>query len=471
MALWGVTFKGEVPCPGIPRRAFRHGGKFEARRRAFGLDEWYTIECPLELIHQHKRRGHIVDLNISPKLASDPFLWKQDHYQAIHLNNKAWRAPCRPVVVHVADDGLDITHEDLQLWVNHGEIPGNGVDDDNNGYVDDVHGYNFIDGDFRGEGHGSHVSGTIAAALNNSKGGRGVAPNARIMMTKVFGDTETKPSVVAEAFAYATENGAQVSSNSWTYPESHFPLIVKEAIDYYLASSPFAVFAAGNDNSDAPAYPAAYDRVVAVGAVDNQGVRWAQSNYGPWVNITAPGVDVFSTVWGPDQYDTKTGSSMACPHVAGVLALGLGIKNDPDLILHCLYDTAANNIPNAALLVDCVANGQKYVVDGVPWLDDAAKCPNAPDATLPDLLRADNNSVAGTRCCSDASSTKGVSICPSGPCEAVSFETAYRACESRGLRLCSVDEVLAASARDSGCNYNYMHVWTDDSLTCRCDVA
>lgn len=469
MALWGVTFKGEVPCHGIPRRALSSGGKFEARRRAFGLDEWYTIECPLEAIHEHKRRGHIVDVNVSPKLASDPFLWKQTHYKTIHLD-KAWRAPCRPVIVHVADDGLDVTHEDLQLWVNHGEIPDNQIDDDDNGYIDDVHGYNFIDGDFRGQGHGCHVSGTIAATLNNSKGGRGVAPNARIMMTKVFGETETKPSVVAEAFAYAAENGAQVSSNSWTYPESHFPRIVKDAIDYYLASSPFAVFAAGNDASDEPAYPAAYERVIAVGAVDNQGTRWDQSNYGPWVNMSAPGVDVFSTVWGPDHYDTKTGTSMACPHVAGVLALGLGIKNDPDLVLQCLYDTASdNNIPNADLLVDCVANGQWYVVDGVPWLDSADKCPNASDANLPDLLRAHNGSVAGTRCCSDDGG--GVSICPSGPCEAVSFETAATACQTRGLRLCSVDEILAAAARDSGCNYNYMHVWADASQECPSDVA
>src|SRR5215211_1734561 len=243
------------------------------------------------------------------------------------------------LVVAVIDTGVDFSHPDLagRRWVNPGESGGgketNGIDDDGNGFVDDVNGADFAnnDGDpFDDNNHGTHVSGTIAASVND-QGVVGVAPNVKIMGLKFlsaggFGSI----SDAIEALGYAKSKGAKISNNSWgCYCPGQ---ALQDAID---ASGSLFVAAAGNDNNnnDAnPFYPASYtsNNVLSVAAVDRFGNKAWFSNYGTTsVDISAPGVDILSTVPG-NAYAYFSGTSMASPHAAGVAALAA--SDDPALL-------------------------------------------------------------------------------------------------------------------------------------------
>ncbi|KAH8078804.1 serine-type endopeptidase [Aureococcus anophagefferens] len=284
----------------------------------------------------------------------DPGLNTQSHYDAINLR-EAWDLTTGDpnVVVQVLDTGIELDHPDLQLniWTNPGEICGNGVDDDFNGYVDDCHGYNHADDtgtDLIGDHwHGTHCGGTIAADSNNGVGVAGVAggdgsanSGAKLMVSVGFG--KTRNGGFAEALLYGADNGAQISSNSWGYTNpGAYSQSVLNAIDYYNAKSGIVVFAAGNSNSESAYYPGYYEGAVAVAAVKNSGVRADFSNYGDWIEIAAPGVSVYSTLTG-STYGYASGTSMAAPHVAGMLALGMAvdITFPRDGLLSCAYDTA-----------------------------------------------------------------------------------------------------------------------------------
>jgi subtilisin family serine protease len=294
---------------------------------------------------------------------NDPLFSSQSHYSSIALE-AAWEITTGSpsAVVQVLDTGLDMAHEDLQnnIWQNPGETDcSNGLDDDGNGFIDDCHGYNHADGtgtDLLGDGsHGSHCAGTIAADSNNGIGVAGVAggdgtpgSGASLMTSVGFGSTAYGG--FAEALIYGADNGAQVSSNSWGYTSpDYYEQVVLDAIDYYNSAGGIVVFAAGNDNSESCYYPGCYDGVVGVAALDDSGVRASFSNYGDWVDISAPGNPVLSTViTGEGSVDSNyawySGTSMACPHVAGVLALGLALA--PHLtsaeLVSCLTSTATN---------------------------------------------------------------------------------------------------------------------------------
>ncbi|MFS8639297.1 MAG: S8 family serine peptidase [Symbiobacteriaceae bacterium] len=238
------------------------------------------------------------------------------------------------VVVAVIDTGVDLRHPDLAgaAWVNEAEAKGRaGVDDDGNGYVDDVHGYDFYHRDSTvfdpedGDEHGTHVAGIIAARWDNGEGVAGVAPGARIMVLKVFaGDTGTSADAV-EAIAYAERMGARIVNMSWG--GFHHDQALKDAI---ARSHMLFVAAAGNngqDNDARPYYPASYDldNLVAVAAVNSQGYLPAFSNFGrKSVDLAAPGEVILSTVpgaAGQGAYAYMSGTSMAAPHVTGVAAL------------------------------------------------------------------------------------------------------------------------------------------------------
>ncbi len=211
------------------------------------------------------------------------------------------------IVVAVVDTGVDYAHSDLanNIWFNTGEIPGNGLDDDGNGYTDDVFGIDTINGDsdpMDDVGHGTHCAGTIAAEANNTIGVAGVAPTTYIMPIKIFNENgDTTTAAVVEAFAYARMMGADVISNSWggIYAADD---IERDAI----AAVPEAlfVFAAGNDGIDTDAtayYPAGYDldNIIVVGASDNKDTAGGFSNYGATsVDVFAPGVGITSTIPG-----------------------------------------------------------------------------------------------------------------------------------------------------------------------------
>ena len=236
----------------------------------------------------------------------------------------------RDVVVAVIDSGVDYTHPDLQanMWVNTGEIPDNGIDDDGNGFVDDVYGYDFAnnDGDPQDDvGHGTHCAGTVGAVGDNMIGVAGVNWNVRLMALKIGGQDGIFTMDAISGIEYAVQMGAHISNHSWGvygYSEALY-----DACRRALAAGHLLVCAAGNEmnDNDGPwqSYPASYDlpNILAVAATDhNDEIAWF-SNYGATtVDVGAPGVDIWSTIPGGG-YASNQGTSMAAPHVTGIAAL------------------------------------------------------------------------------------------------------------------------------------------------------
>ena len=287
------------------------------------------------------------------------------------------------IIVAVCDEGVKYDHPDLaaNMWVNIAEKNGiEGVDDDGNGYIDDIHGYNFLstyniatgDGTLmpiswagNGDtGHGTHVAGTVAAVNNNGvgvcgvAGGDGSGNGVRIMSCQLFaGNAQGGTANRARAYKYAADMGASILQCSFgqnggvVTSDSSFEKMYSaeaDALEYFMthpaSSNPvdgnFAIFASGNDGYEMSGYPAAYQKYISVAAFGPDYLPTAYTNYGPGVNICAPGGDysinsssaspfmaqILSTLpkeIGNGEYGYMQGTSMACPHVSGVVALGL----------------------------------------------------------------------------------------------------------------------------------------------------
>ncbi len=231
------------------------------------------------------------------------------------------------VVVAVIDTGVDYTHVDLasNIWTNSREIAGNGIDDDLNGYTDDVRGWNFVsenNNPMDDNGHGTHVAGTIGAVGNNGIGVSGVAWSVKVMALKFMDSTGSGMlSDAVAAIDYARANGAKIINASWG--GGGFSSALQSAITRFQNAGGIFVAAAGNEganNASTASYPANYANVISVAASTSTDTLASFSNYGTNVDIAAPGQNILSTIPG-NRYASYSGTSMASPHVAGALAL------------------------------------------------------------------------------------------------------------------------------------------------------
>ena len=234
------------------------------------------------------------------------------------------------VVVAIVDGGSEWQHPDLaaNVWTNPGEVT-NGLDDDGNGYVDDLHGWNFANGSNNptglvqtpsAAGHGTHVAGIACAVSDNASGVAGASWNARFMPVCVAHPTVDNAIAFGyQGILYAVDNGADVVNCSWG-GQGNPSYFEREVIDYARQHGVVVVAAAGNNGSSADFYPATYPHVLAVANLNNSDQKISSSNYGPWVDVAAQGTNIHSTYRGGTYLDLN-GTSMASPHVAAACAL------------------------------------------------------------------------------------------------------------------------------------------------------
>ena len=403
-------------------RVFPYAGKDEAKHKAAGLDLWYDVHYEAsgmklaqarnllrstegvayaQRIPVYKPIGGERFLEVSPaavakaaKAAStmpfnDPLLNDQWHYNNDgHIAGtkvgadanvfKAWETGVtgsKDVVVAIIDGGFQVDHPDLKdnVWINTAELNGKpGVDDDGDGYVDDIYGYNFVinSSDINAHSHGTHVAGTVGATNNNGIGVCGVAGGSdgkggvKMMVCQVF-DSRASSSAVADfgaAIVYAADRGASIAQCSWgAGVADEEDKSVTEAVDYFTKNGGgdkmnggLCIFAAGNNGEEGNYYPGCLDKVVAVGSMAPDGSVAYYSNRGKWVDVTAPGgledngqqYGVLSTL--PNStYGYNEGTSMACPHVSGIAALILskyGNKQFSNETLRTLLTTSVNDL-------------------------------------------------------------------------------------------------------------------------------
>lgn len=411
--LWNALESGERDVELMPgasiRRTFAHGGRYEDRMRRAGLHLWLDVEFD-EAIPLTKAGGSLLDVEgvelveFMPVTSrsdvsypfDDPNLKKQWHYWNKGNVLTGLEAGCDVnvfpawergvvgsgnVVVAVIDGGVDFNHEDLagNMWEGKDTL-GN-----------TIHGYNFVYDSYtiNPESHGTHVAGTIAAVNNNGIGVSGIAggnaaegiKGASIMSCQIF-DGEDGGNGAA-AIVWAANNGAVIAQNSWGYPHEENPDLtdtpeyMKAAIDYFnssagcdeegnqLPDSPMkggvVFFSAGNE-SRSMGYPASYQECIAVSGIAGDYTLAYYSNFGDWVDISAPGGDayksqyVYSTVVN-DSYDSYQGTSMACPHVSGVAALILSEFGGPGFTREDLIDRLLTTAADISLPADEMGAG------------------------------------------------------------------------------------------------------------------
>ena len=279
---------------------------------------WY-VRLPL-VLHDYIRER-------IPNDERYPMQWALPKIQA----PKAWRINTGDpsIVIAIVDSGIDLDHPDLEnkLWLNTGEIPSNGQDDDGNGFIDDVHGYDFWNDDPDPDddhyyGHGSHVAGIAAAATDNWIGVAALGWNSTLMSLKTQNSSGVgTTNELGEAIVYAVDNGASVINISVGQELTMCPSTLQAAINYADSHGVLVIAAVGNQDYDPNKdfYPAACNNVLGVAATAWWDGRIGADN-GPYVDVVAPGHDIYSTLRG-GTYGYASGASMASPLVAGLAAL------------------------------------------------------------------------------------------------------------------------------------------------------
>ncbi|MBN1902095.1 S8 family serine peptidase [Candidatus Sumerlaeota bacterium] len=240
------------------------------------------------------------------------------------------------IVVAVIDSGIDAAHPDISpnLWQNSGEIPENGKDDDGNGYIDDISGWDFYNNaplPYDALGHGTLVSGVIGAKGNNGIGVSGVCWNVRILPLKVFEGSQTTVEVILGAFDYILGMQGKIHIINASWGGKFYSPVLYDAISECAKRGILFSAAAGNEKmntAEHPVYPASFNlpNVISVGATDIYGNLWSKSDYGPIVSVCAPGSSIYSTIPAPGYYGSSSGTSLAAPHVSGAAALLLSIS-------------------------------------------------------------------------------------------------------------------------------------------------
>jgi subtilisin family serine protease len=355
-----------------------------------GIEDWQAAPAAAEILP--------AALPNDPSFALEWGLLNTGQYAGLPGNDiaatGAWEftTGSRNVVVAVIDSGIDLTHPDLaaNLWVNPGEIAGDGIDNDGNGFVDDVHGWDFVDNDGvpqDGFGHGTHVAGIIGAVGNNGTGVTGVNWQVSIMALRVQDDRGVGfTSAVVAALRYATmmrrDYGIMVvaSNNSWEAPAGYSSVVEQVIREHGEAGITF-VAAAGNNGTDTdltPKYPGAYDlpNVITVASLTPQGGLASSSNYGPRsVDVAAPGTVIQST-YKNGGYGILSGTSMAAPHVTGVVALLAAAR--PEISVAEIRTAILGTATPVASLAGKVASGRLNAWGAIASLGLEPTAPPAP---------------------------------------------------------------------------------------------
>lgn len=381
-----VKYRAGASASAARQTDLRMGGRVLEKYAAIG---WQRVKLPAgrsvdQAMAEYARSPYVESVQpnyhyrllATPNDASYSQLWAMSKISA----PQAWdiSTGSSAVVIANIDSGVKYDHEDLaaNMWTNAGETPNNGVDDDNNGFIDDYYGYDFYYNDpdpMDENGHGTHTAGTMGAVGNNSIGVAGVNWNVKIMAIKIYdaaGQTTTSAMLI-NAYNYVRmmkQRGVNVRVTNNSYGGCNeacgYDQATKDAIDALSREGVLQVFAAGNNGTNIEAagfYPASYDSpwIISVANSTATDARNAGSNFGPEsVDLAAPGTSVYSTL--PSGYGSLTGTSMAAPHVAGAAALLSG--HNPSLSTASLKATLLNSVDQLPGWANVVKTGGRLNV-------------------------------------------------------------------------------------------------------------
>ncbi|NUM50971.1 MAG: S8 family serine peptidase [Flavobacteriales bacterium] len=313
------------------------------------------------------------------------------------------------ITVATVDNAVQTNHADLQnaMWVNPGEIAGNGIDDDGNGYIDDINGFDVADNDNNPNppstqfSHGTHVAGITGASTNNGVGVASIGAGISIIGVKATGNNDNSNSITNgyAGITYAAAAGARVINCSWG--GTGFSQTAQNIINSAWNSGSIIVAAAGNDNVSTLFYPAAYNNVISVASTTTNDVKSSFSNYGAWVDVSAPGSTIMSTTpFG--NYANMSGTSMASPMVAGLL--GLMLSHYPTManndVITCLLSTCKNINTQNPNYIGLLGAGRIDAYAALQCVDQAKTAPPTVDfvaditeaCKVPQQVKFTNNS-------------------------------------------------------------------------------